>query len=441
MTAPQAAVVTETRHPLRDPAALQRTAAAVHRSRRLKRTDPAYPADLLTRLQRSHGNAYVRRALEARRRSRDPVAAGAVLRRRIVGRTPEPRVQRGLWGRIKKTAKKAVKKVGGAAKKVGGALKKGASALLKAAFTKALKMAGVDASKVWKLLGQAGKAIFKIFKHPGRFLKTLIKAVGQGFRQFRDNVGKHLKAGLMEWLFGTMSKAGIQLPKDFSPKSILMLVLQVLGITKDKIREKLRTALGKKADAKKSSPLGEAMETGEKTADRFTKAWEFLSSKMRDGVGGLWPMLQAYVGNLKKLVIDRIRKWVKTRIIKAAIMKVVTMFNPVSGLITIIKTIYQVIKFLIQRAKQIAALFRAVAGSVAALAKGIVKQAADRIENALARLIPVVIGFLASLLGIGGLAGKIKSVIGEIRKKVDKGLDQIIAKVAVTFSGPGVTKE
>ena len=44
------------------------------------------------------------------------------------------------------------------------------------------------------------------------------------------------------------------------------------------------------------------------------------------------------------------------------------------------------------------------------LALGNFQKAANKVEMALARLIPIVIGFLASLLGIGGIANKIRSV-------------------------------
>ncbi|MDN4028071.1 hypothetical protein [Chryseobacterium gambrini] len=47
---------------------------------------------------------------------------------------------------------------------------------------------------------------------------------------------------------------------------------------------------------------------------------------------------------------------------------------------------------------------------------------AKSIENALGRAIPVLIGFLASLLGIGGLADKILGVIRKIRQRIENAI-------------------
>lgn len=77
------------------------------------------------------------------------------------------------------------------------------------AFENALSAAGVDKKQVMGLINQAGGAVMEIIEHPGRFVNTLIQALKQGFLQFKANIGKHLKAGLMGWLFGTLSKAGI----------------------------------------------------------------------------------------------------------------------------------------------------------------------------------------------------------------------------------------
>jgi len=47
---------------------------------------------------------------------------------------------------------------------------------------------------------------------------------------------------------------------------------------------------------------------------------------------------------------------------------------------------------------------------------------AKSIENALGRAVPVLIGFLASLLGIGGLADKILGVIRKIRQRIENAI-------------------
>ena len=56
-----------------------------------------------------------------------------------------------------------------------------------------------------------------------------MKGLGQGFAQFFDNFGTHLIKGFLGWLLG--GSKGVQIPKDFSLKSIVTFFLQIMGIT------------------------------------------------------------------------------------------------------------------------------------------------------------------------------------------------------------------
>ncbi|PTT76845.1 MULTISPECIES: hypothetical protein [unclassified Chryseobacterium] len=56
------------------------------------------------------------------------------------------------------------------------------------------------------------------------------------------------------------------------------------------------------------------------------------------------------------------------------------------------------------------------------IASGNVSAVAKSIENALGRAVPLLIGFLASLLGIGGLADKILGVIRKIRQRIENAI-------------------
>lgn len=283
-------------------------------------------------------------------------------------------------------------------------------------FEKTLGSVGISKEQLMGFLSKAGNAIMIIIENPGRFVNTLIKALGQGFRQFKDNIMKHLKLGLIEWLFGTMSEAGIEMPKDFSFKSILNLVLQVLGLTPSAIKQRLVSLLG----SKKVSII--------------EKVWDVLSNLMSEGVGGLWEMLKEYMGNLKEMVIEEIKSWLITQIVIAAVTKVLSMFNPVSGIITIIKTLYNVIKFLVEQASKIMALFRAITDSIVDLAMGAIDKAANKVEETLARLVPLVIGLLANILGIGGIANKIKEIIKKIQDPIHKAIDKVLLKVVGRFT-------
>src|SRR6185436_7310645 len=81
------------------------------------------------------------------------------------------------------------------------------------------------------ILAKAAAALDKIISDPIGFLGNLVAGVKAGLSNFMANIGTHLKKGLMEWLFGALAGAGIQLPDTFDLKGIISLVLQVLGLT------------------------------------------------------------------------------------------------------------------------------------------------------------------------------------------------------------------
>jgi hypothetical protein len=72
---------------------------------------------------------------------------------------------------------------------------------------------------------------------------------------------------------------------------------------------------------------------------------------------------------------------------------------------------------------------QAIVGSVSKIAQGAIADAASWIEKAMARAIPVMISFLASLLGLGGIADKVKGIIGKLQKRVDAAIDKVIEKI------------
>jgi hypothetical protein len=223
----------------------------------------------------------------------------------------------------------------------------------------------------------------------------------------------------MEWLFGAVAEAGIQLPKSFDLKGILSLVLQVLGLTYPNFRARAVALLGEKVVA--------VIET---VAEVFKKV-------VTEGPGALWEWIKEKLGDLKSMVIDQIRNFIIEKVVVAGITWLIGLLNPASAFIKACKAIYDIIMFFVERGSQILALVNAVIDSIAAIAKGAIGGAANMVETALARAIPVVIGFLASLLGIGGISEKIKSVIETIRKPINAAIDWVIGKAVSLVKAGG----
>jgi len=86
-------------------------------------------------------------------------------------------------------------------------------------------------------------------------------------------------------------------------------------------------------------------------------------------------------------------------------MWILSLLNPASAFVRACKAIIDIITFFIERGSQIVELVNAVIESVTAIANGAVGGAAKAIENAMSKALPVIIGFMASLLGLGGIIG------------------------------------
>ena len=129
------------------------------------------------------------------------------------------------------------------------------------------------------------------------------------------------------------------------------------------------------------------------------------------------------------MILDAIKDWVQKAIIKAAVIKLLSMLNPVGAIIQAIMAIYNTVMFFIERINQILAFVEAIINSVHKIATGDIDSAANWIEQALARTIPIIIGFLARLLGLSGISDKIKEIIKKIQDTVDKAIDKLIGKI------------
>jgi len=268
--------------------------------------------------------------------------------------------------------------------------------------------------KLMALLAKAADAIELILDDPIGFLGNLIGAIKAGVGQFVGNIWTHLKAGFMKWLFGSLADAGIEIPSDLSLVSLFKMVMSVLGLTVPKLRAKAVKMLG---------PTAVAV---------IEKLIEYVSALITGGPAKLWEQVKADVGDLKSMIIDAIQSWLIDTIIKQATIKLLSFFNPAGALIQAVIAIYNTIVFIVENASKIMAFVDAVINSVSSIAKGAIGAAANWIEQALANMIPLVIGFLARLIGLGGISKKVKEFIEKVQGKVDKAIDKVLGKIIQT---------
>jgi len=273
-------------------------------------------------------------------------------------------------------------------------------------FEGALALAGGAGQQVLAIFRRIGSVFSLIVADPAKFLTNLLNAVKGGFNQFWANIGAHLRTGVFEWLMGAMQGV-IQLPSKWDFSGILSLILQILGLTYSALRGTLVKILG------------------EKTVAYLEQAFAFVKLIVTKGLSAAWEQIKEFAGGLADQVITAIRDWIAKSVVGAAVTKLVAMFNPIGVVIDAIITIYRTITFFIERAQQIARLVNSIVDSIENIAKGATKTASDFVEKTLANTLPVILGFLASWLGLGSVTQYIRDIIGKIRATIASALEKV----------------
>jgi len=262
------------------------------------------------------------------------------------------------------------------------------------------------------LLAKAISAIGTIISDPIGFLTNFFAGIKMGFEQFGTNILKHLQAGFLSWLTGAMSGINLQMPDDiFSLKGIFSLASQILGFTWDRVR-----AIGVKVIGE---PIIKALEIG----------FDIVMILKNEGIAGLWEYIKDQFNDLKETVMNAIMDMIQSQVIQAGIKWILGLLSPVGAFIKACMAIIDVVVFFVQKAKQIMELIDAFLDSILAVASGSIGAVANLIENALARTVPVLIGFLASLLGLSGLAAKVTKIFQKIQQRVEKAVTKLWVKL------------
>ena len=273
------------------------------------------------------------------------------------------------------------------------------------------------AAMLTNVLARVAGVVGDIIKAPVRFLGNLIDGVKGGILKFKDNIVDHLRKGLMSWLFGALAEGGIELPDTFDLQGIIKLLASLFGLTWRNIRNRLVKQIGEKAMV--------AIEKGVEIFQRLASG----------GVGALWEMLMEKLGDIKEMILEQVKDFVVTRIITAGITWLIGLLNPAAAFIKACKLIYDVVMFFVNNAERIAKFVNTVIDSVADIVRGNIGGVVTKIEDVLGQMVPILIGFLASVIGLGGIGQKIREIIGKLQKPVTKAIDFVI-KTGLKLAGP-----
>ncbi|MFE6766917.1 hypothetical protein [Streptomyces sp. NPDC057689] len=263
------------------------------------------------------------------------------------------------------------------------------------------------------ILAKAAGAIMKIIKDPIGFLGNLVSAVGAGLNLFVTNIADHLKTGVVSWLLGTAVKAGLELPQKFDMKGIIQLIGSLLGLTWANIRARV---------TRKGVP-DQAMTAVESSVP-------VAQNIAREGPAGAVKEIQEEAGDLKSTILEKLTSYLIPTVIIAGITWILSLLNPASAFVRAVKGIIDIVTFVVNQGAQIVEFVNSVLDAVVAIANGGKAGVPKMVETALAASVPLLIGFLASLLGIGSLAAKVKSVFHAVSRPVNRAIDKIVNFIA-----------
>ncbi|WP_232006371.1 hypothetical protein [Mycobacterium sp. 852013-50091_SCH5140682] len=272
-------------------------------------------------------------------------------------------------------------------------------------------------SMLMNTLARVASVVGDIVKHPVRFLGNLIDGVKGGIMRFKDNILEHLRKGLMTWLFGALAEGGVELPEKFDLQGIIKLLLSLFGLTWTNIRNRLVKQIGEPAMA------------------AIEKGVEIFRTIASTGLAGLWQMLMDKLGDIKEMILEKVKDFVITRIITAGITWLIGLLNPAAAFIKACKLIYDIIMFFVDNAERILKFVNTVIDSAVDIVRGNVGGVVAKIEDVLGQMVPILIGFLASAIGIGGIGEKIREIIATLQKPVNKAIDFVI-KTGLKLAGP-----
>ncbi|WP_245233996.1 hypothetical protein [Mycobacterium sp. PS03-16] len=273
------------------------------------------------------------------------------------------------------------------------------------------------AAMLMNVLSRVAGVVGDIIKKPVAFLSNLIEGVKGGILKFKDNILAHLRKGLMSWLFGALAEGGVELPDTFDLKGIVKLLASLFGLTWRNIRSRLVKQIGEPAMA------------------AIEKGVEIFSLIATGGVAALWQMLVEKLGDLKEMILEQVKDFVITKIITAGITWLIGLLNPAAAFIKACKLIYDIVMFFVNNAERILKFVNTVIDSVADIVRGNVSSVVNKIEDVLGQMVPILIGFLASAIGLGGIGQKIREIIAKLQKPVNKAIDFVI-KHGLKLAGP-----
>ena len=224
---------------------------------------------------------------------------------------------------------------------------------------------------------------------------------------------------MQQWLLGGLAKTGLKLPTQLDVPGVVELLLSVFGLNKDAVLAKLHERL--------VNVVGP--ENAQHIETLLTKVGGVALTLFKQGPAAAWKEIVAEAKHLRAQALDFVRDGVLDVAKKGIAKFVAGLVVPGGGFLLAAKGIYDTIMTFIEKGKQIAAVGRAFFESVQKIAAGDLTTAAQKVEDTLVRILPVVLAFVAKLLNLDGLTAQIQAGLQKVQAPVNRAVDAVLDKV------------
>jgi hypothetical protein len=102
--------------------------------------------------------------------------------------------------------------------------------------------------------------------------------------------------------------------------------------------------------------------------------------------------------------------------------------NPTGAIVQGGMMVESTVGFVVDNGRQVAGLVNEVVTEITEIAHGAIEDAAQHVEAALTRSMVIVIGFLANLVGLSGVAGRVQTTIKRMQAAIDKQLGIVVGE-------------
>jgi hypothetical protein len=262
--------------------------------------------------------------------------------------------------------------------------------------------------QVLETISSIGANAAKVFNNPGAFVSNLGNAVNQGFNQFTANLPQHLEASVMKLFTGTMGN--IELPKTMDATGVLHIGLQVaLGGTPQQIEAKL---------------IGQ-IPGGMATINAASEAKTAFSSLQKDGFA---PTVRKYYegADLQSTIVSGVKQYVIGTVVKQGLTMLASLFVPGAGIIQAAIKLYETIKFIWDKMKDIAETVRAITSSFAEIAAGNIGAAAGKVKDSLVGMLGLAVTFLARVAKLDGIGAWVQKKLAPIKNAITNAWNKFV---------------